>query len=61
MYCFGKGSKERVVYFDAKTKTHLQKYGSDAINKPLMAAEPSVSYKKQKYLRLNSLTIKRDF
>lgn len=45
MYCFGKGSKERVVYFDAKTKTHLQKYGSDAINKPLMAAEPSVSYK----------------
>lgn len=42
-------------------KTHLQKYGSDAINKPLMAAEPSVSYKKKKYLRLNSLTIKMDF
>ena len=26
-----------------------------------MAAEPSVSYKKKKYLRLNSLTIKMDF
>lgn len=45
MYCFGKGSKERVVYFDARTKTHLQKYGSDAINKPLMETEPSASYK----------------
>ena len=24
--CFGKGSKERVVYFDARTKIHLQNY-----------------------------------
>ena len=23
---FGKGSKERVVYFDARTKIHLQNY-----------------------------------
>lgn len=26
---FGKGSKERVVYFDARTKIHLQKYLED--------------------------------
>lgn len=26
MYCFGKGDKERVVYFDARTKIHLQNY-----------------------------------
>ena len=26
--CFGKGNKERKVYFDARTKIHLQK-GSD--------------------------------
>ena len=26
---FGKGDKERIVYFDARTKIHLQKYSVD--------------------------------
>lgn len=26
MYCFGKGNKERIVYFNARAKIHLQQY-----------------------------------
>lgn len=29
---FGKGSKERIIYFDSKTKVHLQKYLSQRVD-----------------------------